>query len=239
MEAYYSVDLSGAMGSRHACFQRMRETLAKVEMDVSFMGREMERMCANAPMLAFGTVNGEASTPVDGGDNECAAPDTVARWSAKFAGSKIDAPTHRFQKVLSGLRASGAIVRTVVDVGCNQALVAKMALQLWPDANVFCLEPVHETLKAYCDGTGLQCRETLIGTGEGPSEETLWTNGIVGNQCGSLSEQQANDNSVCFAADQPPRPIKVPVVSLDAFAEAEGIAAEDTKIDVIKVMFSV
>ena len=63
------------------------------------------------------------------------------------------------QAFADGLKASGAPVHTVIDIGCNLGRFSQHCGQLWPAATRYCVEPVAASLRAgdkshICTGIG-------------------------------------------------------------------------------------
>ncbi len=119
-------------------------------------------------------------------------------------------------------------IRTVFDAGANCGFFALYQATVHPEMRVFCFEPHPATFQR------LQ-KNILVNHLE---QRVFPIHAAVGASTGECSINISEESSMAFVSTSPlqllegPKNVKVPLMSLDAFAEKEGVWPDYLKVDV-------
>ena len=226
--------------NRYDCFEEILLQSHAIDADPQFTFDNMRRVCDHAeipPEDSDAAAAAAGAYTAHGSYGECSlaqGSNSLAARKVRFDEAAFFSPWQHMRKVLDGLATSANQISIFVDIGCNMGKVATHSAGLWPNATVWCVDPVPATVEEYCvalNNHQLRCRQVMISSEDQGSSATIWSSGAAGDLCATSSERGASDLGDCYKNKPAPQPIQVPALTLDAFADAEGIA----QIDVLKV----
>ncbi|MEX0678065.1 MAG: FkbM family methyltransferase [Pirellulales bacterium] len=124
-------------------------------------------------------------------------------------------------------------IRTVFDIGANVGKMAKLFRRRFPDAQIYCVEPLpacHARLEAWAGRQGGTAKLFKCAVGARPGEATIWWN--TGHWGGSSLVNPIGVGPGA-AATSPLRPLEVRLETLDRLASQVPVESEIlVKIDV-------